>query len=148
MPAPAIAPPYPNSLLVPPPKLLHLNTFPYKATKQSRPIWSDSLKFIGAVKTLMWESFRSAIHKATTQKEHFWEKKNDSYNGFTGRRAAQSWRWSLHRLTVKHTSRLLISHITNTHLETNSIKGSLEVVAWIQQASIVCFPKIIKSWKL
>lgn len=74
--------------------------------------------------------------------------KNDSYNGFTGRRAAQSWRWSLHRPTVKHTSRLLTSHIYNTHLETNSIKGSLEVVAWIQQASIVCFPKISKSWKL
>lgn len=74
-PRPQLHPPYPNPLLVPPPKLLHLNTFPYKATKQSRPIWSDSLKFIGAVKTLMWESFRSAIHKVTTQKEHFWKKK-------------------------------------------------------------------------
>lgn len=61
-------------LRTPPPKQLHLNMFPYKATKHDQPIWSDSLKFIGAVKTLMWESFLSAIHKTTTQKEYFLKK--------------------------------------------------------------------------
>lgn len=63
-----------DSIAHSPPKQLHLNTFPYKATKHDQPIWSDSLKFIGAVKTLMWESFLSAIHKTTTQKEYFLKK--------------------------------------------------------------------------
>lgn len=29
------------------PQQLHLNVFPYKATKYDQPVWSDSLKFIG-----------------------------------------------------------------------------------------------------
>lgn len=30
-----------------PSQQLHLNTFPYKASKYEQPIWSNSLKFIG-----------------------------------------------------------------------------------------------------
>lgn len=30
-----------------PPQQLHLNMFPYKASKYEQPIWSNSLKFIG-----------------------------------------------------------------------------------------------------